>query len=93
MAFWFEKRQGFSAGTSWKWGRILQAFEAESVKSAEGFQVEGSEWRIDNILKVQVPTTAGLRQIYNLMRLIIPLEIKLRRLFWETIKKMMNIVL
>lgn len=45
------------------------------------------------ITKVQVPTTAGLWQIYNLMRLIIPLEIKLRRFFWEITKKIMNIVL
>lgn len=38
-------------------------------------------------MKVQVPTTAGLGKICNLMRLIIPLEIKLRRFFWEITKK------
>lgn len=75
-------------------GRTLQAFEAESVKKfLEGLQVERSEQRTDNILKVQVPTTAGLWQIYDLMRLIIPLEIKLRRFFWEITRKIKNIVL
>lgn len=44
-------------------------------------------------MKVQVPTTAGLRKIYDLMRLIIPLEIKLRRFFWEITKKIMSILL
>lgn len=39
------------------------------------------------IQKVQFPTTAGIWQIYNLMKLLIPLEIKLKRAFWESIKR------